>query len=82
MSLAPERTAVRTNFRRNRFTLNHNIDGLAQDYSNSIANWLELLQPCTKPSMLWSKMKAAVMIYPDWHDYMIWWGRLHNQLGQ
>ena len=26
------------------------IDGLVQDYSNSIANALELLQSCTKPS--------------------------------
>ena len=30
--------------------LNH-IDGLVQDCSNSIANALELLQPCTKPSI-------------------------------
>ena len=30
-----------------------NIDGLVQDYSNSIADALELLQSCTKPSM-WS----------------------------
>ena len=29
---------------------NHNIDGLVQDCSNSIANALELLQSCTKPS--------------------------------
>ena len=28
-----------------------NIDGLVQDCSNSIANALELLQSCTKPSM-------------------------------
>ena len=27
------------------------IDGLVQDCSNSIANALELLQSCTKPSM-------------------------------
>ena len=26
-------------------------DGLMQDYSNSIANALELLQSCTKPSI-------------------------------
>ena len=25
------------------------VDGLVQDYSNSIANALELLQSCTKP---------------------------------
>ena len=29
------------------------IDGLVQDCSNSIANALELLQSCTKPSILW-----------------------------
>ena len=27
------------------------IDGLVQDYSNSIAKALELLQSCTKPSI-------------------------------
>ena len=27
------------------------IDGLAQDYSISIANALETLQPCIKPSL-------------------------------
>ena len=30
-----------------------NIDGLVQDCSNSIANALELLQSCTKPSILY-----------------------------
>ena len=30
---------------------NHNIDGLVQDCSNSIANALEFLQSCTKPSI-------------------------------
>ena len=30
---------------------NHVIDGLAQACSNSIANALELLQPCAKPSI-------------------------------
>ena len=29
----------------------HYIDGLVQDCSNSIANTLELLQSCTKPSI-------------------------------
>ena len=34
------------------FILSHDyIDGLVQDYSNSIANALELLQSCTKPSV-------------------------------
>ena len=31
-------------------TNQYEIDGLAQDCSNSIANALELLQSCTKPS--------------------------------
>ena len=31
----------------------NNIDGLVQDCSNSIAYALELLQSCTKPSILW-----------------------------
>ena len=31
----------------------HNIDGLAQDCSNSSAKALELLQSCTKPSLCW-----------------------------
>ena len=31
------------------FTMYGYIDGLVQDCSNSIANTLELLQPCTKP---------------------------------
>ena len=30
------------------------IDGLVQDCSNSIANALELLQSCTKPSIWWN----------------------------
>ena len=30
----------------------HYIDGLVEDYSNSIANALELLQCCNKPSIL------------------------------
>ena len=29
----------------------NNIDGLVQDRSNSIANAMELLQSCTKPSI-------------------------------
>ena len=32
----------------------YHIDGLVQDCSNSIANALELLQSCTKPSILFS----------------------------
>ena len=38
------------------------IDGLAQDCSNSIANTLELLQSCTKPS----KSQIAKFMEPTW----------------
>ena len=31
--------------------LKHHIYGLVQDYNNSVANALELLQSCTKPSI-------------------------------
>ena len=33
------------------FPTKYNIDGLVQDYSNSIADALELLQSCTKLSL-------------------------------
>ena len=36
------------------------IDGLAQDCNNSFANALELLQSCTKPSILWSEILGAL----------------------
>ena len=32
------------------------IDGLVQDCCNSIANALELLQSCTKPSIYWDEI--------------------------
>ena len=32
------------------------FDGLVQDCSISIANALEILQPCTKPSVSWSNL--------------------------
>ena len=35
------------------------IDGLGQDCSSSIANALELLQSCTKPSMNYPQMSPA-----------------------
>ena len=42
------------------FFLTYNIDGLVQDCSNSIANTLELLQSCTKPSIcLWCMRPCA-----------------------
>ena len=31
--------------------MKNDIDGSVQDYSNSIANAMELLQSCTKPSI-------------------------------
>ena len=47
-----------------------NIDGLLQDFSNSIANILELLQSCTKPSIcqfhfIW---KPKVMIQENQNE--------------
>ena len=35
------------------FIMDHNTNGLVQGCSNSIANALELLQSCTKPSILY-----------------------------
>ena len=40
----------------------HNFNGLVQDSSNSIANSLELLQSCTKPS-IWD--------IEAWHTWVI-----------
>ena len=37
------------------------INGLVQDCSNSIANALELLQSCTKPSICWLACTAITM---------------------
>ena len=39
------------------------IDGLVQDCRNSIANALELLQSCTKPSKYTVEMKWGVRVY-------------------
>ena len=41
--------------------LNEYLDGLVQDCSNSIANALELLQSCTKPSIC-----SAALSYQTW----------------
>ena len=39
----------------------HDSDGLVQDCSNSIANALELLQSCTKPSTLsWNFLSQGI----------------------
>ena len=42
------------------------IDGQVQDCCNSIANALELLQSCTKPSIytFWVRVKTATEISP------------------
>ena len=42
------------------------IDGLEQYCSNSIANALELLQPCTKPSI------CGDIINADIHEWFVW----------
>ena len=39
------------------------IDGLAQDYSNSIANELELPQSCAKPSIKWFSNGVLWLFY-------------------
>ena len=42
------------------------IDGLAQGYNNSIANALELLQPCTKQSICDIKLNLHYFRYGLW----------------
>ena len=37
----------------------HDIDGLVHDCSNSIANALDLLQSCTKPSLYLVRVACA-----------------------
>ena len=41
------------------------VDGLAQDCSNSISNALELLQFCSKPSMLSSQLASLRVHVPS-----------------
>ena len=43
-----EINGIHTVLSKNHF-IHQDIDGLVQDYSNSIANALELLQSCTEP---------------------------------
>ena len=38
------------------------IDDLVQDYSNTIANALELLQSCTKPSIWHKRVDDGILI--------------------
>ena len=47
----------------------HNVNGLAQDCSNSIANALELLQSCAKPSTCISIFRNFDGYH--WHVYML-----------
>ena len=59
------------------------IDGLVQDCSNSIANALELLQSCTKPSVLfmyyiWSKYYSDV----TWASMRLSSLAIHHQLDE
>ena len=42
---------------------NRDIDGLAQDCSNPIANALELLQACTGPSIYWCVEHFLEIVY-------------------
>ena len=48
------------------FTIIQYSDGLVQDCSNSIANALELLQYCTKPSYK-SNIKSAYLVQVGGH---------------
>ena len=50
------------------------VDGLVQDYSNSIANAVELLQSCTKPSMWWLDGFSVRRIFEGVH----WWKKKIN----
>ena len=44
-------------------------DGLVQDSSNSIANALELLQPCIKPLIM---SQSLLILWDLWHvDYFL-----------
>ena len=41
------------------------IDGLVQGYSISIANALEILQPCTKPSIYIDREPWLLRLWPE-----------------
>ena len=52
------------------------MDGLAQDCSYSIANVLELLQPCAKPSIEWFSKTNLATNYDDvikWKHFPRYW---------
>ena len=50
---------------------NNYVGGSVQDCSNSIANALELLQPCTKPSMLYPTITSVFRLFSTkvWSQY-------------
>ena len=52
--------------------LTHHIDGLVQDCSNSIANALELLQSCTKPSIWPDMIITGTDLTLNWCKWSIW----------
>ena len=49
---------------------NEYIDGLVQDCSNSIANALELLQSCTKPSICFMSLSHYTLYKPSYSDIL------------
>ena len=57
--------------------INNDIGGLVQDCSNSIANALELLQSCTKPSMY--ALNVFCVIYQQ--QSVVWW-RINASMNQ
>ena len=58
------------------------IDGLVQHYSNFIANALEVLQSCAKPSMCCRKIKALFFMYTCCHYKvpLVLWGHVRWSL--
>ena len=72
-------TSSQYKYRYKSFTLSRpnkyrqNVKGLVQDCSNSIANTLELLQTCAKPSMCFYTYAIYLSIYKDsltsWRSY-------------
>ena len=48
------------------------VDGLVQDYSNSTANTLELLQSCTKPSIYGALGEGELICIVITHTITYW----------
>ena len=53
------------------FSTNY-IDGIVQDCSISIANSLEILQSCTKPTIYDLEENFAQIHFPGWQFYLPW----------